>query len=64
LRLPWALLWDTWCLEIVRVRRRMELVIEEVVVMTYVLYIWASTSWECGLRRGMQGVLLRSELLE
>ena len=33
----------------------MELVIEEVVVMTYVLYIWASTSWECGLRRGMQG---------
>jgi hypothetical protein len=42
----------------------MELVIEEVVVMTYVLYIWASTSWECGLKRGMQGVLLRSELLE
>jgi hypothetical protein len=32
----------------------MELVIEEVAVMTYVLYIWASTFWECGLRRGMQ----------
>jgi hypothetical protein len=39
------------------VRRRTGLVIKEV-VMTYVLYIWASTFGECGLRRGMQEALL------